>query len=115
VARRRVIGGDELVEEDVAQQLERQDGDSALEAGQGGMAGQVVLLGRVVGDVIEDGVGAEGVVVVLVRVTGEDTLDPGTDLPSEGVLGEVRVAGVIDRAGEGSGEPDVLVKFVDGE
>jgi hypothetical protein len=55
VARRRVEGGDELVDEDVTQPLERFDGDGILEAGQGGLAGQVVLLRGAVSDELETG------------------------------------------------------------
>ena len=115
MARRRVEGGDELVEEDVARPLEGLDGDGVLEAGQGGLAGQVVLLRGAVSDQFEDGVGAEGVVVVLVRVAGEDAVDTGPDHFQEGVLGEVGVAGVVQCFGEGLGEPDALVELPDGE
>ena len=75
LAGRRLEGGDELVEEDVAQPLEGSDGDGVLEAGQGRLAGQVVILGGAVGEELEDGVGAEGVVVVLILVTGQDAVD----------------------------------------
>jgi hypothetical protein len=103
VTRRRVEGGNELVEEDVAQSLERFDGDGVLEAGQGRLAGQVMILGRAVGDELEDGVGAEGVVVVLVLLAGEDAVDPGPDHLQERMLGEVGVAGVVEGVREGPG------------
>jgi hypothetical protein len=55
VARRLVEGGDELVEEDVTQALKGRVGDGVLEAGQRGLAGQVVVVGRAAGDELEDG------------------------------------------------------------
>jgi hypothetical protein len=52
---RRVEGGDELVDEDVAQPLEGPDGDGVLEAGRRRLAGQVVVLRGAVGDELEAG------------------------------------------------------------
>jgi hypothetical protein len=115
VARRCVEGGDELIDEHVAQALEGLDADRVLEARQGGLAGQVVILGRAVGDELEDGVGAQGGVVVLVLVPGEDAVDPGPGHLQEGVLREAGVAGVVQGVGEGPGEPDALVELADGE
>jgi hypothetical protein len=56
-----------LSEAHVAQPLERRDGDGILEAGQRGLAGQVVLLRRAVGDQLEDGVGAQASATARVR------------------------------------------------
>jgi hypothetical protein len=99
----------------VAQPLEGRDGDGVLEAGQGGPAGQGVVLGGAVGDELEDGVVAQGVVVVLVLIARQDTVDAGADHLQEGVLGQARVAGVVEGLGEGPGEPDALVELADGE
>jgi hypothetical protein len=115
VAGRAVEGGDELVEENIAQPLQGRDRDGVLEAGQGRLAGQVAVLGGVVGDELEDGVGAQGVVVVLVRVAGQDAVDAGPDHLHEGVLGEAGVAGVVQGVGEGPGEPDALIEPADRE
>ena len=68
-----------------------------------------------VGDEFEDGVGAEGVVVVLVLVASEDAVDPGPDHLQEGVFGQVGVAGVVEGGGEGTSEPDVLVELAEGQ
>jgi hypothetical protein len=54
VTRRTLEGGDELVEEHVAQPLEGRDRDGVLEAGQRGLAGQVVLVRGAVGNQLED-------------------------------------------------------------
>ena len=62
-----------------------------------------------------DGVMPEGVVVVLVRVAGQDAVDPGPDHLPEGVLGPLGVAGVVEGVGEGPGEPEALVELADGE
>ena len=67
--------GDELVDEHVAQAEQGGDVDLVLEAGQGRLTGQVGVVGRAVGDELEDGIGAQGVVVVLVFVAGEDAED----------------------------------------
>jgi hypothetical protein len=67
------------------------------------------------GQELEDGVGAEGVVVVLVFVAGQDAVDAGPDHLQEGVVGEVGVAGVVEGVGEGPGETDALVELAEGE
>jgi hypothetical protein len=95
VVGRALEGGEELVEEDVTQALEGPDGDGVLEAEQRGLAGQVAILRRAVGDELEDGVGAEGIVVVLVLLACEDALDAGPDHRQEGVLAEAGIAGVV--------------------
>src|SRR5262249_43902310 len=105
----------ELVEEDVTQPLEGGDVDGVLEAGQRGLAGQVVVLGGAGGDELEDGVVAEGVVVVLVKVAGQDAVDAGPDHLQEALLGQVGVAGVGQGIGEGPGQADLLVELADGE
>jgi hypothetical protein len=115
VTRRALEGGDELVEEDVTQPLEGGDGDGLLEAGQGGLAGQFGLVGGAAGEELEDGVGAEGVVVVLVRVAGQDAVDPRADHLQEGVRGEAGVARVVQGVGDGPGQADTLVERADGE
>jgi hypothetical protein len=74
-----------------------------------------VVLRGTVGEELEDGAGAEGGVVVLVRVAGEDAVDPAADHLQEGVLGQLRVAGVVERIGEGPGQADLLVELADGE
>src|SRR5262249_59295317 len=55
-ARRPGERGDELVDEEVAQALERGDADGVLEAGQRRLAGQVVPVRGAAGDELEDGV-----------------------------------------------------------
>jgi hypothetical protein len=63
----------------------------------------------------EDRVFAQGVVVVLVRVAGEDAGDAGPDHLHEGVFGQVGVTRVVEGVGEGPGEPNALVKLADGQ
>ena len=58
---------------------------------------------------------AEGIVVVLVLVASQDAVDAGTDHLQERVLGQVRVAGIIEDIGKSLGEPDALVELADGE
>src|SRR5205823_496628 len=72
-----IEGGDELVEKDVAQPVEGLDADGVLEARQARLTRQVTFGGGPAGDDLEDGVGAEGVVGVLVLVVGQSTIDTG--------------------------------------
>jgi hypothetical protein len=73
------------------------------------------VIGGAVGDELEDGVRAEGVVVVRVLVAGQDAVDAGADHLQEGVLGQGRVTGVVQGVGEGPGESDALVELPDGK
>jgi hypothetical protein len=57
----------------------------------------------------------QGVVVVLALVAGQDAVDATANHLREGVLGQVRVAGVIEGAGVGPGQADALVELADGE
>src|SRR5262249_20115150 len=77
--------------------------------------GQVTFVGRAIGDELQHGVATERVVVVLVRVAGEDAVDAGPDHLQERVLGEVWVAGVVEGVGESPGEPETLVERADGQ
>jgi hypothetical protein len=115
MAGRRLERRNELVEEHVAQPLEGQDGDGVLEAGQRGLAGQVAVFGGAAGDELEDGVVAEGVMVILVLVAGQDAVDAGPDHLQERVLGEVGVARVVQRRGEPSGQADAFVELPQGQ
>jgi hypothetical protein len=54
-------------------------------------------------------------VVVLALVAGEGAVDPGADHLQKGVLGQVRVAGVVEGAGVGPRQADALVELADGE
>src|SRR5262245_13367740 len=81
----------------------------------GRLTGQVRVVGGAVGDELEDGVGAEGIVVILVRVAGQDAVDAGADHLQEAVLGEARVAGVVEGVGEGLGQNDAVVELAEGE
>ena len=83
------LGQGGKVEEDPAQPLEGLNGEGVPEAAEGRLAGQIVLARGAVGEGLEDGVGTEGVVVVLVRVAGQDAVDAGADPLQGGVLGEV--------------------------
>jgi hypothetical protein len=84
-------------------------------AGQGRLARQVFVAGGAVSEELEDGVRAQGVVVVLVLVAGQNAIDAGADHLQKGVLGEVMVAGVLEHFHEGPGEPDALVELAHGE
>src|SRR5581483_4697086 len=71
--------GDELVDEDVPEPFEGGNGDGVLEAGQGGLTGQVRPVRGAVGDELEDRIVPQAVVVILILVGGEDAVDAGPD------------------------------------
>jgi hypothetical protein len=104
-----------LIEEHIAETFERLDRDSVLEAGQGRLAGQVAIVGGAVGHQLEDGIGTEGVMVVLVLVSSEDALGARPDHLQERMFGEIWVAGVIEGLGKSMGQADVLVKLAEGQ
>jgi hypothetical protein len=58
--------------------------------------------------------GTEGVVVVLVRVAGQDAIEPGANHLLVGVVPEVGVPRVVQRFGEGPGQSNALVELTDG-
>jgi hypothetical protein len=80
-----------------------------------GLTGQVIPVGRPSGQQLEDGVRAEGVVVVLVLVAGHDAVDAGPDHFQKGVLGEVGVAGIVEGLSKRPGQADALVELADGQ
>jgi hypothetical protein len=87
------------------------DVDPVLEPGQRRLTGEVCIVGRAAGDELEDRIGAEGVVVVLVRIASEDAEDAGPDHLRERVGDEVGVAWVVQRGGEPRGQADALVEL----
>jgi len=58
--------------------------DRILEAGEGGLAGQIGITGQTAADQLQQGIGAQGVGIVLILVTTGDLEDP---LPDEGFQG----------------------------
>jgi hypothetical protein len=74
-----------------------------------------VVLPGAGGEELKGGVGAEGVVVVLVRIADQDAIDAGADHLQEDVFGESGVAGVVEGLGDGPGQADTLVERADGE
>ena len=113
VVRRRVERLEEQIHEHVAEPPQIGDGDGVLEAGEGGLAGQVAVLGEPVGEELEDGVGAQGVVIVLVLVVGEDAVDALADHAQEGLLRQGGIAWVVERGGELLSEAKLLVALPD--
>ena len=59
-----IEGGDEIVEEEVVQPPEGGNIHGVLEAREGRLAGQGIFIGLASADQLEDGIGAQGVVVV---------------------------------------------------
>jgi hypothetical protein len=70
--------------------------------------------GTSIGEEFEERVVSEGVVVVLIGVTGEDTVDAGADHLQEGVFGEVGIAGIVEGVGEVAGQSEEFVELAEG-
>jgi hypothetical protein len=66
---------------------------------------------RAVGDELEDRIGAQGVVVALVLVAGQDAEGTGPDYLQEGVLGQLRVARVVEYIRELPGRAVAFVEL----
>jgi len=64
--------------------------DRILEAGEGGLTSQIGITGQTATDQLEQGIGAQGIGIVLVLVTTGDLEDP---LPDEGFQGMTDGAG----------------------
>ena len=107
--------GDELIDEDVAESEQGRNVDLVLEAGQRRLTGQVGVVGRAIGDEFEDRIGAEGVVVVLVFVAGEDAEDTHADHVEEGVFDASGIAGIVECVGERYAEADTVIELSQGE
>lgn len=54
---------------------------------------------------------AQGVVVVLVLVAGQDAEDAGADHLQEGVFGQLRIARVVEHRGQLSRQADAFVEL----
>ena len=113
MVRGRVEGLEEQVHEHIPEPPQVGDGDGVLEAREGGLAGQIAVFRESVGEELEDGIRTQGVVVVLVLVVGEDAVDALADHAEQGLLGERRVAYVVECGGELLGEADLRVVLPD--
>ena len=115
VARRGVERLDEQIDQEVAEPPEIGDRDGVLEPRERGLTGEVKVIGEPAGDELEDGIRAQGVVVVLILVIGEDAIDPLPHHGGERLSDEGGDAGVIERGGELIGEADLLVELPHGK
>src|SRR5262249_49103756 len=89
------------------------DGDAVLETRQGGLRGQVGVIGAAATDEFDDGISPQDVVIVLVLVIGEDSVDALADHLQEGVLREVGWTRVVEGGGEGAGVAEALVELAE--
>jgi len=111
LGRGRGKGSDKLVDQDIAQPLQGGNVDGVLEAGQGGLAGQVGVRGGAIGEEFEDGIGAEDVMVVLVFITGQNAVQTGAHHAEEGMLNQLGVAPIVQGGGELGGEADAFIEL----
>ena len=103
--------GDELVDEHVAEILQRGNVDLVLEARQRRLAGQVRAVGRAIGDEFEGRIGPQGVVVVLIVVAGKDAEDAHANHVDERVFDEFRIAWIIEGGRELSSQADLVIEL----
>ena len=82
-----------------------------LEPREHGLAGEVGTVGEAVGGQLEDRIGPERVVVVLVFVIGEDPVDPLADHAQERLLDEDRMAAIVESGDELLNEPERLIEL----
>src|ERR1700728_2189307 len=106
---RRREGSNELIDEHIAQTEQRTNRDGVLETGVSGLACQVWAIGGSTGDELESRIGAEGVVVVLVLVVGEDAIDPRACHFEKSVAHQFGIAGVVQGLSELLGEVQTMI------
>jgi hypothetical protein len=104
-------GRDELIDEDVAEPPERRDVDEVLEAGECGLTGEVLVVGRAVGEEFEGGVGAKCIVIVLIFVAREDAEDPHAGHIAEGVFDAIGIARIVQGVGKLLGESNAVIEL----
>ena len=104
-------GSEELIDENVPQIIERADADLIFEAGQRGLTGQGRLVGRAVGEHLEDRVVPQDIVVVLIGVIGENAVQPHPRHFGEGMVHVRGMAGIVQGRDELCGESDSLVEL----
>jgi hypothetical protein len=111
--RQRRLGerGDELIDERFTKLLQRGDVDLVLEAGQRRLAGQVGIVGRAIGNELEDRIGPQGIVIVLVFVTGQNAEDAHANHFEERVLDVLLIAWVVEGGSELGGQADAFVEL----
>lgn len=105
---------DEVVEKEVVKPPQGRDVDSVFEPREGGLAGQVIVVGRSAADPLEDRVAAERVVIVAIFVAGQDAEDPLANHFVHVVTGQIRVSGIVQASDESFGQPDLVIELLDG-
>jgi hypothetical protein len=101
LARGRAFLLQEEIEKQGIDRLRLAAGDALLQAGEGGLGGEIGIGGGAAahGD-LEGGIGAQGGGVVGIFVTGGDLVDALTEQIEEGVLEALFEAGVVDAGGD---------------
>ena len=105
---------DEVVEKEVVKPPQRRDVNGVLEPREGGLAGQVIVVGRSAADPLEDRVAAERVVIVAIFVAGQDAEDPLANPFVHVVTGQIRVSGIVQTRDESFGQADLVIELLDG-
>ena len=75
------------------------------------MAGEVVIVGKSIGDELEDGIRSQRIMIVLILVISEDAVDSLPDHAQKRLPGEVGVSSIVESSGELLGESDSLVEL----
>ena len=115
VSGRRVEGLDEQIHQHVTQPPEVWDRDGVLEPRERRLTGEVGIVGKSVGDELEDRIRSQRIVIVLILVIGEDAVDPLPDHAQQRLPREGRIAAIVESGRELFGESDVLVDLSHGQ
>ena len=106
---------DELVDQDLFQTPQRSDVDGVLEAGQSGLAGQLLARRRAPSEDFEDRIVTQHVVVILVGIVGQDAVDPHAGHFRKAVGGLLRATWIVQGGRKLGRQADLLVKLTDGQ
>ena len=73
------------------------------------------IIGKTIRDHLEDWIGTQGVMVVLVLVVGEDAIDSLSHHAQQRMPSKKLVSTVLKRCSELFGKPDMVIKLPDGQ
>ena len=106
---------DELIDEQGTQAFQGLDGDTILETGQSGLAGQVGAIGLAAKDEFEDRVTTQGVGVILVLVVSENAEDALADHVHNRVIDQLWITRIVDGSGKVARQTKTFVELPEGE
>ena len=113
--RRPVERRDELIDQEILQPEEGSDIDGVLETRQRGLTGQLGIVHRAVAEKLEDRIAAQHVVIVLIGVAGQNSIDAHARHLQERVIDVAGGAAITECFGELPRQPDVIIELTKGQ